>query len=141
MPVQRQLLVQACTFSYKKPSQTGFSEDKPERTNNIIKNGIVGGGKNESEHKLKMYGINVDGMKSKIESFKATLTEINPDIFFVQETKLVEEGFLKIAGYEVFERIRRHKGGGGVAIGVKPGLNPVQVNEGTDITETLSVVI
>ena len=37
--------------------------------------------------------------------------------------------------------MRKDKGGGGIAIGVRPSLEPTWVNEGYKATETLSVVI
>ena len=92
-------------------------------------------------NKLKVVAVNVNGIRSKMASFESTLSDIDPDVFILQETKLPDEGFLKINGYKVFERVRKDKGGGGIAIGVKPYLKPVWINEGTNIVETLSVGI
>ena len=88
-----------------------------------------------------VFSVNVDGIKYKVTSFKTMLTVLNPDVFMVQGTKLVEIGFLKIDGYDIFEKVRKDKGGGGIAIGVRPSLEPTWVNEGYKATETLSVVI
>ena len=73
---------------------------------------------------LKVFSVNIDGIKSKLTSFKTMLSVLNPDVFMVQETKLVEIGFLKIDGYDIFEKVRKDKGGGGFAIGIRPSLDP-----------------
>ena len=80
-------------------------------------------------------------LNPKCPLFLSNISEVNPDIFMIQETKMIAEGFLKIPGYKVFERTRKGKGGGGVAIGVKPPLKPVWVNEGEKQVEAISVVI
>ena len=107
----------------------------------VKKVSITGGGAPQN-NKIKIMGVNVNGIVSKLPSFKAMIHAIKPDVFILQETKLVVEGSLKIEGYVIFEKVRTLKGGGGLVIGVKPKLAPIWVNEGEDDeTETLSVVI
>ena len=44
--------------------------------------------KNMKNHILKLYGINAAGIKSKTESFKNVLSQLKPQIWMVEETKL-----------------------------------------------------
>ena len=52
-----------------------------------------------------------------------------------------EVGKLKVDGYEVFEKVRNKKDGGGLAVGCVPELFPVWVREGEDPVEALSINI
>ena len=91
---------------------------------------------------LRFMGVNSAGLRSKLPTFKKIIRELDPSMFFVQETKFKEEGKIKISDYVIFEKVRNAKNnGGGLAIGCKPDLNPVWVREGEEDLETLSVNI
>ena len=61
-------------------------------------------------------------------------------MFFIQETKLKEEGKIKMENYIIFEKLRStRQNGGGLAIGCKPEFNPIWVREGGTDVETLSI--
>ena len=48
-------------------------------------------------------------------------------------------GSLKIPGYQVFEKTRHTKGGGGLLTAVDEDLEPVLISTGTEEAETLTV--
>ena len=52
---------------------------------------------------FRLLGVNAAGLKSKLTSFKKVLTDLQPSIFFVEETKYRDEGKLKFDNYVVFE--------------------------------------
>ena len=63
-------------------------------------------------------GVNSAGIRSKLTSFKNVLNELKPIVFYVEETKLKDEGKLKLDNYDVFELVRKSRdGGGGLALG------------------------
>ena len=87
-------------------------------------------------------GVNAAGIRSKMTSFKDTLNKLEPEVFFIEETKMKEEGKLKFENYDVFELTRKSRdGGGGLAIGCKKALQAAWVREGNDKVESLSVDI
>ena len=95
--------------------------------------------KNITEN-LRFLGVNAAGLRPKMMTFKKVIKELNPSVFSVQETKMKEEGKIKIENYVIFEKIRKKKeNGGGIAIGCKESLNPVWVREGPEDVETLSI--
>ena len=103
------------------------------KRNKVIKN-----------QKLKVVGVNTAGLTSKLKSFDKMLNKLNPSIFFCQETKMRRLGRIKTENakkYQIYEVLRKTKGGGGLAIGVLNDLNPVLVSEGTDQSELMVVEI
>ena len=69
------------------------------------------------------------------------ISELKPSVFFIEETKMKYEGRIKLENYVVFERIRKDRSGGGLALGCIKELNPIWVREGEGDIETLSVEI
>ena len=63
---------------------------------------------------LRFLGVNAAGLGSKITTFKKVLYELKPSVFFVQETKLRNEGRLKLENYQVFELTRKKCRKGGI---------------------------
>ena len=87
-------------------------------------------------------GVNCAGLRSKLVTFRKVMTELNPSVFFVQETKLKEQGKIRLNDYTIFEKLRKtRKNGGGLAIECKSELNPIWVREGDNDVETLSIDI
>ena len=85
-----------------------------------------------------MFGINSAGLLSKLHSFDKMLTDIQPAIFFIEESKLKRIGRIKTENsskYQIFELVRKQSGGGGLAIGALHNLNPTWVGEGNDEVE------
>ena len=93
---------------------------------------------------LKLLGVNCAGLASKLHSFDKLLSDIQPGIFFLEETKSKHLGKLKTENckkYQIFEMVRRQGAGGGLAIGALHNLNPTWLGEGDDYVEWLSVEI
>ena len=111
------------------------TKKKRKRVQNRINNKIS---------KLKLFGINSAGLKSKLDSFNAILKQINPQIWTVQETKLKEKENLKGEigqKYQIFYLSRKEIQGGGLAIGVDKEIESTLVREGDDHIEALVVQI
>ena len=57
------------------------------------------------------------------------VNELSPSVIILQETKLKKSGMIKtLKGYQIFEKIRKHKCGGGLLVAVENNLNPVLVD-------------
>ena len=100
--------------------------------------------KGESENNLKLVGVNAAGLTSKLDSFDKLLADIKPGVFFILETKIRKEGRIKTENtknYQIYEKLRKSGGGGGVALGVHHDLNPAWVGDGPGEIESLSVEI
>ena len=70
-------------------------------------------------------GVNANGLKSKLNTFKKVLFDLQPSIFFIQESKYKTTGRLKFENFELFEMVRKNKDGGGLAIGCQKELKPI----------------
>ena len=60
---------------------------------------------------LRLLGVNSAGLKSKLTTFRKVLTELQPSVFFIEETKYKETGKLKVDNYVIFELVRKNKEG------------------------------
>ena len=72
------------------------------------------------------------------------LKDLQPSIFFVEETKMKRQGQIKSKNsekYVIYELIRKGRAGGGLAIGVVKELNPTWISEGDNMTEILTVQV
>ena len=110
-------------------------------TNKKFRRGIR---KNRKPYKknLRFLGVNSAGLKSKITSFRKVVSDLNPSVFFIQETKFQNTGKLKLENYIIYEFVRQNgDGGGGLALGCDKDLNPAWVREGNDQVEAISVEI
>ena len=85
--------------------------------------------------------MNAAGLKSKLNTFKKVLKELQPSVFFVQESKYKEEGKLKLDNFEIFESVRESRDGGGLVLGCLRELDPVLVSKGDEEVEAMSVDI
>ena len=95
---------------------------------------------------MNIFGINAAGILSKIDSFESWLTDSNPAIFMVQETKVAVTGQIQFQGsnsYQIYEQIRAINPGlgGGLCIGVNKNLPSTLLREGGDEVECLSVQV
>ena len=91
---------------------------------------------------LRFLGVNAAGIRSKLLTFQKVVAELKPSVFFVEETKLKDNGRIKLDNYIIFEKIRQNRdGGGGLALGCIKELKPVWVREGEEEVEALSVNI
>ena len=93
---------------------------------------------------LKVINCNAANVKNKITSLEKVINDLDPGIFSLQETFMKTPGQIKtisMKSYDIFEKVREKKTGGGLAIGIKSVLNPVWVREGENEVETLTVQI
>ena len=67
-------------------------------------------------------GSNAAGLNSKKESFFFLINNFKPSILTIQETKMNKTGSIRVPGYQVFEKIRRNKKGGGLLTAVDENL-------------------
>ena len=88
-----------------------------------------------------MVGVNASGLGPKLSSFHKLISDIQPSLFFLQETKFTSKGNIKIPNYKVFELLRDYTSGGGIAIGALCDLNPIWVKDGGQQAEALSIQI
>ena len=87
-------------------------------------------------------GVNSAGLRPKLKTFKKVINDLQPSVFFIEETKYQNAGMLKLDNYHIFELVRQSKdGGGGLALGCLHELQPAWVREGDDQVEALSVEI
>ena len=97
--------------------------------------GRKNGNKNKNSRQNKYFsliGTNAAGLNLKRESFYSLLNILAPTIITVQETKLSKPGLVKIPGYQVFERIRKNKKGGGLLTAADEDVNPVLISTGKE---------
>ena len=81
-------------------------------------------------------------MQSKLSTFKKIINDLQPALFFIEESKFRDEGRLKIENILVFEITRESRdGGGGLAIGCIKELKPVLARKGNDTIEALTIDI
>ena len=86
--------------------------------------------------------MNANGLKPKMSTFQKVIKELEPSVFFVEETKFKDEGQLKLSNFTIFELTRESRdGGGGLALGVIQELHPVLVRKGNDNVEAISINI
>ena len=98
-------------------------------------------GKNK---RLKIIGVNAAGLMSKIDSFEKLLSDEQPSIFCIQETKNKRANKLKTDStkmFTIYELNRKEKSGGGLCIGVLNDLHPAWVGQGDDEVECLAVEV
>ena len=69
------------------------------------------------------------------------ISETQPSLFFLEETKFSSKGNIKLENYKVFEQLREQNMGGGIAIGALSDLNPIWVRDGGTQAEALSIQI
>ena len=77
---------------------------------------------------VRFLGVNSAGLRSKLSTFKKVLADLQPSVFFIEESKYQDSGKIKLGNnYIVYELIRQGKSGGGLALGCLKNLNPVWV--------------
>ena len=97
--------------------------------------------RNENKNKVKfaLLGSNCNGLNPKKESLFHVINEFKPSVVTLQETKVKNKGSIKVKGYQIFEKTRNGKGGGGLLTAVDEDLEPVLVSTGQDDVEILTV--
>ena len=96
----------------------------------------------EFSKSLRMIGVNAAGLKPKLSTLKKVINNLDPALFFIEETKFKAEGRFKIENFLIFELVRESRdGGGGLAIGCIKDLKPVLARKGNDDIEALTIDI
>lgn len=96
---------------------------------------------------ITVIGANCAGLKPKLPTFKKVISDLEPGLFFLQETKMRVAGQFQLEGYKIFEQVRetlsvgRGGVGGGLALGCLSVLKPVLVRDGGNTVEALSIII
>ena len=90
-------------------------------------------------HNFSIMGTNSNGLKAKKNSLVNTVNFFNgPSVLTVQETKLRQNGIIKLDGYQIFE-MHRTGLGGGLLTAAKHELDPVLISQGDDQAKILVV--
>ena len=95
---------------------------------------------NEVNTSFSMLSCNSASLKNKLFSLSKTIEDLNLSLFCVQETHFVKEGSVKFKGvdrFQIFEKLRDTKSGGGLCIGALQDLNPIWVGESMSIKITV----
>ena len=101
-------------------------------------------GKHKFQSKLKLVGVNCNGVSSKYASLDHIIADLKPSIICLQETRLRSKGKFKSENtnlYNIYETVRSNRGGGGLATLIKPELGPAWISEGDDEVEILVVQV
>ena len=88
-----------------------------------------------------MFSANADVLGKKIHSLKFELNETQSQIFTIQQKLFRTKGRLKIKDFIIFESIRKNKERGGSMTGIHESLEPVLIEEHSDIFELIKVEI
>ena len=100
--------------------------------------------KNTLSKQITFFSCNSAGIKNKLFSLSKVINDLSVSVFCLQETHLSREGKIKFENskkYQIYEKLRTTKAGGGLAIGVLNDLKPVWIGEGEENIEALSVQI
>ena len=100
--------------------------------------------KNEKGNKLLQFsilGTNSAGLNSKKESFYKIINKFRPSVITIQESKLSRPGLIKIPGYQVFDRVRTNKKGGGLLTAADEDMDPVLIGTGSEDTEIMTIQV
>ena len=97
------------------------------------------------KNKLQKFGVmyqNIRGIKSKLDSLMEKLEELEPTLFCISETHLLDTEELQIDGYELY-RTDRDNVSGGVLIGVRNELEGICriVEQSKDVGELLWITL
>ena len=70
--------------------------------------------------------MNSAGLRSKLKSFEFILNDLQVSLFFIQETKYINNVKINFDGssnYDIYQLNRKNKCGGGLAIGARKEFN------------------
>ena len=90
--------------------------------------------------KFTIMGNNANGIKNKLDSLQNNVAFLRPSVITIQETKLLSRGTIKLPGYQIYEKPRSEKLGGGLLTAIDENLDSVVTSEENDV-EILTVQI
>ena len=100
--------------------------------------------RNKNEYKnvfFSILGTNSAGLNSKKESLFSVINRFKPSVITLQETKMCKTGNVKIPGFQVFEKVRLNRKGGGLLTAADEDLNPMMISTGKDENEILTIQV
>ena len=86
-------------------------------------------------------GVNPNGALSKLTTIRKTIRETRSAVWMMQETRVSQQGKIKIDGYITYEHTRTEKEGGGLSLSALADLRPAFVRDGGEAVEALTVNI
>ena len=90
---------------------------------------------------FSLIGTNAAGINAKKESFYSLINRFKPSAITVQESKMNKPGMIKIPGYQVFEKVRKNRKGGGILTAAVDDIKPILVSNGEDGNEILTIQV
>ena len=93
---------------------------------------------------LSVFSCNAANVKNKLFSLEKNVNDLNLSLFCLQETHMNREGLIKFknsSNFQIYEKNRNDKSGGGLAIGVLKELNPAWIRDGEDKVEAMTITI
>ena len=89
---------------------------------------------------IRLLGVNTAGLNSNKTTFRKIISDLNPALFFIEETKFKDTRKMKSTNdYIIFEKVRAH-GSGGWGVAIKD-LHLALVREDKDDIEAISIEI
>ena len=92
--------------------------------------------------KVSILSCNAANIRNKLLSLEKVVNDLHLSIFCIQETHQVKIGSIKFRGsenFQIYEKIRMNKGGGGLAIGVLKEFSPTWMRDGGNEAEALTI--
>ena len=97
--------------------------------------------KENKSFQFSIIGTNAAGLNSKKESFYKLINKFRPSVITIQESKLSRPGMIKIPGYQVFDKERKNKKGGGLLTAADEDIDPVLIETESEDTEIMTIQV
>ena len=92
-------------------------------------------------NKLKVLSCNASGLRNKLPSLSKIISDLQLSMFCIQETHFLKEGSIKFDNFQIFEKTRETKSGGGLLVGALKDLNPIWIGDGGSTAEAMSIKV
>ena len=91
---------------------------------------------------LTFFSCNSANIKNKLLSLEKVVNDLSLSMFCLQESHARKSGSIKFknsTNFQIYEKIRSEKGGGGLVIGMLNCLNPTWIRDGGDEVEAMTI--
>ena len=91
---------------------------------------------------LTFFSCNAANIKNKLLSLEKVVNYLKLSLFCLQESHVKKVGSIKLKSsnnFQIYEKVRDKKGGGGLAIGIEKSLNPAWIRDGGDEVEAMTI--
>ena len=91
---------------------------------------------------LTFFSCNAANIKNKLLSLEKVVNDLKLSLFCLQESHVKKVGSIKFKNsnnFQIYEKVRDKKGGGGLAIGIEKSLNPAWIRDGGDEVEAMTI--